>query len=76
MADARTCRRAGDRRAARVGKEVQNANGPSRASDFLHRKVPVGGLLREHARVLEVHGLYVERELLIPHLPLLGKMQV
>ena len=37
---------------------------PGRA-DLLHGKVPVGRLLREQARMLEVHGLDLKGQILI-----------
>ena len=56
-----------------VAEEVQHADGPAGGADFLHGKVPVAGLLREQTRVLEVHGLDVEGQLSIAHLPVGGQ---
>ena len=73
-------RPAGRRRqggAAAVGKEVQH---PHRAVGRRHLfpdKVPVGSLLREHAGVLEVHGLHVEGQVVpVANLPPLGQLMV
>ena len=76
MTDARTRRRTGQRRAARVGKEVQRVDGPPGAADGLHDEIPVCRLLREDARMLEVHRLDVERQLAIFHLPVLRQAQI
>ena len=58
---------------ARVGKEVQNAYVPAGRAYLAHDVVPVGSLLGENARVLEVHGLYVEFELSVAYLPACGQ---
>ena len=61
VADARPGGEGGDGGGARVREEVQNADLPARPTlIFAHYIVPVCSLLRENARVLEVHGLYVE----------------
>ena len=65
---------AGDGRAAGVGKEVEHFDRPSRLLDLLAGKVPVDRLFGEKPRVLEVHGLDLECEVLILHLPRFGQL--
>ena len=74
VADARAALGAGDARRARVCKEVQHTDGTARLLDLLTRKVPVHRLLGKESRVLEVHGLALERQVAVTHLPLLGQL--
>ena len=73
MADARAGLQTGDGRAAGVGKEVQHRDRAARVLDLFARPVPIHGLLGEEPRVLEVHGLHVEGEIFILHVPALGQ---
>ena len=76
MTDARARCGCGQRRAAGIGKEIQNADRTPGAADGAIDKVPVGRLLREYTRVLEIHGLDIEGQLTIVNLPALGQAVV
>ena len=55
-------------------EEVQHADGPARVFDLLARKIPVDGLLGEQARVLKIHGLDLEFEILVIYRPALWQL--
>ena len=63
MKDLGTCRRGRDRRAARIGKQVQHADGTPRRADQPGRPIPVCRLLREKPRMLKSHRFDLERQL-------------
>ncbi len=69
MADPRARLQAGERGGARVAEQVQHADGPAGPPDFFRREVPVHGLLREKAGVLEAHQLQPEAQVPVPDLP-------
>ena len=71
MAHARPGGRARDRGRARVAEEVEHRDRAAGRADLRHGVVPVGGLLWEDARVLEVHGLDAESQLPITNVPAL-----
>ena len=71
MAHGRTCLGAGHGGAAGIGEQIQHADGTAGMADLLHGEVPVGGLFGEQPRVLEVHGLDLEGQLLIADGPAL-----
>ena len=53
---------AGHRGSAGVGEQVEHVHRPAGLPDLLLGPVPVGGLLRKQAGVLEVHGLDIKGE--------------
>ena len=69
MADLRPRGEAGGGGGPGVGEEVQHLDGPPRSPDHALGPVPVRGLLREDAGVLEAHGLHPEAELPVPDDP-------
>ena len=69
MADGSAGLGTGHRSAAGIGEQVQHPNGTVSLADLVHDKIPVHRLLREQARMLEVHGLDLEGQILIMHLP-------
>ena len=73
MADRSAGRRRGERRAARVGKQVEHADGAAGRADLAHDEVPVDRLLGEQAGVLKRHGLELEGQFLIRDGPLFGQ---
>ena len=70
MADLRPRRGAGRAGGAGVGEEVQHAHLPPGGADALLSEIPVHRLLGKKAGVLEVHGLDLEGQILVPDLPL------
>ena len=64
--------RAGHGGSAGIGKKIEHGDGAVCLADALHAEIPVGGLLREKAGVLEVHGFDLKGEVPISDLPLLG----
>ena len=73
MANACTGLGAGDTGSARIRKEVEHIYGSARLADLVHCKVPVARLLGKKSRVLEVHGLDIERQLAVIYLPACGQ---
>ena len=57
------CRRQGS--AAGISEEIQHPHGPVGGGHLFPDKVPVGSLLRKHARMLEIHGFYLERQVIL-----------
>ena len=76
MADAGAGLGAGHSGAAGVGEQVQHTDGTACGADLLHGEVPVGGLLRKEAGVLEVHGLDLKRQVLVADRPALRQLSL
>ena len=62
-----------ERCAARIGEQVEHADRASCSADHPVNKIPVCRLLGKQARVLEAHGLELEREVSVMNGPLLGQ---
>ena len=70
MADLRPRRSAGRAGGPGIGEEVQHVHLPPGGADALLSEIPVHRLLGKKAGVLEVHGLDLEGQILVPDLPL------
>ena len=75
MCDSRACLCCCKGGTACVGEEIQHLDRAAGISDFFREPVPVSGLLREKAGVLEAEGLELEGELLVVDAPLLWKVK-
>ena len=73
MGDRGTGRKARQRGAARVAKEVQHADRPAGRADLFLIPRPVDGLLRKDAGVLEAGGADDQGQVVPVDLPLLGQ---